>query len=86
MRNENPSEEMVKKCYSAYWQNMVETFSPDYIIGLGSKVTKIIGGFNRRGKDVLSDRISIGNKSCWFISVPIQDTKQYINSKPLQSK
>jgi hypothetical protein len=70
IRNENPSMEMVKKCYSAYWENMVETFNPDYIIGLGGKVAKIIGGFNRHGKDVLSDRIIIGNKSYWFISAP----------------
>jgi len=70
VRNENPSESMVKKCYSAYWENMVQTLHPDYIIGLGSKVAKIIGGFNRNGKKVLSDRISIGNNSYWFISAP----------------
>jgi uracil-DNA glycosylase family 4 len=70
IRNDNPSEEMVKKCYSAYWENMVETFNPDYIIGLGTRVTKIIAGFRRRGMDVLSDRITIGNKSYWFISAP----------------
>lgn len=70
IRNDNPSEEMVKKCYSAYWENMVETFNPDYIIGLGTRVTKIIGGFRRHGMDVLSDRITIGNKSYWFISAP----------------
>jgi uracil-DNA glycosylase len=70
VRNENPSESMVKKCYSAYWENMVQTFNPDYIIGLGSKVAKIIGGFNRNGNKVLSDRIAIGNKNYWFISAP----------------
>jgi len=70
IRNETPSESMVKKCHSTYWENMVQTFNPDYIIGLGGKVTKVIGGFNRHGKGVLSNRISIGNKSYWFISVP----------------
>ena len=70
IRNADPSESMLNKCYSAYWENVVQTLNPDYIIGLGNKVAKIIAGFNRHGKKILSDRISIGNKSYWFISAP----------------
>lgn len=70
IRNENPSESMVKKCYSTYWENMIQTFHPEWIIGLGKKVTQILGGFSRYGNEILSDRISIGNKRYWFISAP----------------
>jgi hypothetical protein len=67
-------------------ENMVQNFNPDYIIGLGNKVAKIIGGLNRYGKEVLSKRITIVNKSYWFISAPHPSYKTVYQLKTIAIK
>ena len=62
VENSNPSKQMLNKCYLAYWQDLVETLDPDYIIALGINPTKLIGGFYRSGNKIQSTKILVGNK------------------------
>jgi uracil-DNA glycosylase len=70
IRNTNPPEAMLNKCFLAYWQDLVGTTDPDFIIGLGKMPSKVIGGFNRTGNTIHSIKILVGNKEYWFISAP----------------